>query len=112
MLSAKREARLLFIHNCESLQRNDNVVALVFRGPFRVEYILIGGSEDEVISEISRQSVFKEIRLIWPPRLASRTCLTPVEIDAYFSKCKECISVFLESICTLTDKLKNYKDSL
>jgi hypothetical protein len=112
MSSAKREARLLLIYDCKTLQSGNSVVALVFRGPFRIEYILVGDNEDEVISKISRQSVFKEIRLIWPPRLASHVRLIPVDIDAYFSKCKECVSVFLKSICTLTDKLKNYKDSL
>ena len=100
MYSAKKEARLLLIHRCSE----DLYAVMVFRGPFRLEYVNTGTRD--VIDEVVHSSIFDEIRYVWPPSFSYGLGLSHLpNLEGYFGSCLPCVDNLAKNICSITDNL-------
>ena len=108
MCVAKREARLLLISPCEG---SELYVALVFRGPQRIEYASLGTWDS--VEKFKNLSIFDEIRYGWPEEFAKRMRVKPLpSLEEYFGSCLACVKNFIKTMCNISDSLIVYNSSL
>jgi len=105
---AKKEARLLLLKECS----NGVFIALVFRGPYRVETVFVG-RHSSILKDIVSSDIVKEVRLVWPSSLTEIIKGTRyIGLDDYFDACVDCVKNFFKSICDIANNLIVSRESL
>lgn len=84
---------------------------MVFRGPFRIEYVSAGSRD--IVREFTRSSIFKEVRYVWPPMFSNELGLAPLaSMESYFGSCSLCVNNLAKNMCSIVDSLIVSENSL
>lgn len=95
MVSVKREARFLYVHECS----NGLLVAIVLRSQSRIEALFTGKSLDTIIQCTKASSFSEELRAAWPATVARELGLRALSPREYAPTCLACIESLLERLC-------------
>lgn len=96
----KREARILVASSCGK----GLLVAVVLRGPHRVEHVVPARGLEELASTLAASGVAEELRYAHPPGLAERIGAQPLtreELEGYMAGCSNCMEHVLEDLCSI-----------
>ena len=96
----KSETRLLIVHKCAS---NKLYVAVVLRGPQRVEFIEYSDNLPTLAHTVKKSRYYEELRLVYPSEYTNYfnelEGISEKELSEYMRSCSSCLDEFLSSIC-------------
>jgi len=93
----KPEQRLLTIHRCGP----GLILALVHRGPSRVEHVrAYQGELEEAMARLRREEFYQELRAAWPSSVALLLGLEPIEPTMLLAECWVSVVKFAEETCS------------
>ena len=101
----KHEQRLLVIHRCPG----GLWLALVYRGPGRVEHLLAApGGLESILNTVRQARFYEELRSAWPPEAARLLGLEPLEPSRYLGPCTDGLRMLLETACRSLEALTQH----
>ncbi len=96
----KSETRLLILHKCAS---NKSYVAVVLRGPQRIEFIEYSDNFSTLVRNVKNSSYYEELRLVYPNEYIKYfndlRGISEKELLEYMRVCRYCLDELLSSIC-------------
>jgi hypothetical protein len=102
----KPEKRIITVHNCGKVY-----VALVHRGPQRVEHIADSTRGlQELLEKIRGSPFFEELRAAWPPRVAAELDLEPLNPETVLTQCWESIQSLIAETCRSLEALLTHHE--